>query len=78
MLFYGHFELRVRQRCCCRASVPTMLHYESLLGSMYNTPPCWSIYMCGLAFQHMLDLGGLQAVQANNVAKAKVQHVANH
>lgn len=48
-----------------------MLHYESLLGSMYNTPPCWTIYVCGLVFQHMLDQGGLKAVHANNVAKAK-------
>ena len=61
---------------CCgayRASTPTMLHYKSLLGSMYNTPPCWTIYVCGLVFQHMLDLGGLEVVQRNNVIKAKVR-----
>jgi phosphoserine aminotransferase len=28
-------------------------------GSMYNTPPCWPIYVCGLVFQHLLKLGGL-------------------
>lgn len=35
-------------------------------GSMYNTPPCWSIYMCGLVFAHVLANGGLEAVEANN------------
>ena len=39
----------------CRADTPAMLHYETLLGSLYNTPPCWSIYVCGLVFQHLLD-----------------------
>jgi len=28
-------------------------------GSMYNTPPCWAIYICGLVFKHLLKLGGL-------------------
>lgn len=26
--------------------------------SMYNTPPCWSIYICGLVFEHLLKKGG--------------------
>ena len=38
----------------CRADTPSMLHYETLLGSLYNTPPCWSIYICGLVFEHLL------------------------
>ena len=32
-----------------------MLHYETLKGSLYNTPPCWSIYICGLVFKHLLS-----------------------
>jgi phosphoserine aminotransferase len=28
-------------------------------GSMYNTPPCWPIYICGLVFKHLLAQGGL-------------------
>lgn len=32
-----------------------MLHYETLKGSLYNTPPCWSIYVCGLVFKHLLN-----------------------
>ena len=37
-----------------------MLHYETLLGSLYNTPPCWSIYICGLVFEHLLAQVPLQ------------------
>jgi hypothetical protein len=25
--------------------------------SMYNTPPCWAIYVCGLVFEHLLKKG---------------------
>jgi phosphoserine aminotransferase len=34
--------------------------------SMYNTPPCWSIYICGLVFAKMRRDGGLPAVQQLN------------
>ncbi|MCU0316014.1 MAG: 3-phosphoserine/phosphohydroxythreonine transaminase [Fimbriimonadaceae bacterium] len=40
--------------------------------SMYNTPPCWGIYVMGLVFQHWLDFGGLEAVAAHNEKKAKL------
>ncbi len=49
-----------------------MLHYKTLLGSMYNTPPCWSIYMAGLVFAKLLREGGLDAVRQRNEAKAQV------
>ena len=55
-----------------RQTIPTMLHYKTLLGSMYNTPPCWSIYMAGLVFAKLLDEGGLNAVRRRNESKAKV------
>lgn len=44
-----------------RPSCPTMLNYAIAAenGSMYNTPPCWPIYICGLVFKHLLKLGGL-------------------
>ena len=32
-------------------------------GSMYNTPACWSIYVCGLVYKHMLANGGLSAAK---------------
>ena len=43
---------------------------------MYNTPPCWAIYMCGLVFNHMLRNGGIEAMQKTNKAKAKVLYDA--
>ena len=39
--------------------------------SMYNTPPCWGIYVCGLVYKWLLDNGGLGAMQKTNQAKAK-------
>ncbi|MBI5708341.1 MAG: 3-phosphoserine/phosphohydroxythreonine transaminase [Armatimonadetes bacterium] len=40
-------------------------------GSLYNTPPCFSIYVCGLVYKWIQDLGGLSAIQAINERKAK-------
>ena len=39
-------------------------------GSMYNTPPCWSIYICGLVYQQLLQTGGLEATYTRNAVKA--------
>ncbi|HNX16537.1 MAG TPA: 3-phosphoserine/phosphohydroxythreonine transaminase [Bacilli bacterium] len=41
-------------------------------GSMYNTPPTFAIYVCGLVFKWLLKTGGLEARKALNEAKAKV------
>ncbi len=51
-----------------------MLDYQTQAenDSMYNTPPCWSMYICGLVFAKMLEDGGLSAALENNKAKAKV------
>lgn len=40
-------------------------------GSLYNTPPCFSIYICGLVYKWVQELGGLEAMQALNERKAK-------
>lgn len=56
----------------CRPETPVTLNYKDMEGSLYNTPPCWSIYVCGLVFKHLLAAGGLPAVKANNDAKAKL------
>jgi len=55
-----------------RAITPTMLDYKIHADntSLYNTPPCFSIYICGLVFERLLKLGGLEAVEKNNIAKA--------
>ena len=41
-------------------------------GSMYNTPNCWCIYVCGKVFKYLKNLGGLEAMEKINIDKAKV------
>lgn len=55
--------------------IPTMMNYTTLLNadSMYNTPPCWCIYMTGLVMDYLEhDIGGLAEMKKINEAKAKV------
>ncbi len=53
---------------------PTMLKWKTQAdnGSLYNTPNCWSIYMCGLVFKWLKEQGGLEEMKKRNEAKAKV------
>ena len=53
---------------------PTMLKYKTHADndSLYNTPNCWCIYICGLVFKYLLKNGGLEGAKARNVDKAKV------
>ncbi len=52
--------------------VPTMLRYKTHAdaGSLYDTPNCWAIYVTGLVFKWIEDLGGLEAMGERNRAKA--------
>ncbi len=54
--------------------VPTMLRYGPQIdnGSMYNTPPCWSIYMAGLIFRWIEDRGGVEEMEKRCKEKAKI------
>lgn len=54
--------------------VPTMMDYRIHLEntSMYNTPPCYAIYLCGKVFKWLLRNGGLEAMQEKNIRKAKL------
>lgn len=54
--------------------LPPMADYkvQAENDSMYNTPPCWGIYILGLVCRHWLAFGGLAAVEKNNQAKANV------
>jgi phosphoserine aminotransferase len=54
------------------AWVPTMLRYDTHAGegSMYNTPPCYSIYMVGLVLEWLKNLGGIKAIAKINEEKA--------
>lgn len=53
---------------------PTMLRYKTHAdnGSMYNTPPAYGIYICGKVFKWLLDMGGLEVMQAHNRKKADI------
>lgn len=53
---------------------PTMLNYQTHAdnGSMFNTPPCYAIYMAGLVFKWIKKLGGLSEMQKINEKKAKM------
>ena len=39
---------------------------------MYNTPPCFAIYMAGLVFDYLLENGGISAMETANRKKAGV------
>lgn len=52
---------------------PTMFQYGVMAknDSMYNTPPCWSIYVCKLVLEWLeQEVGGLEAMEKRNVEKA--------
>lgn len=53
---------------------PTMLKYKthSDKGSMFNTPPTYSIYVAGMVFDWIKELGGIGAIQKRNEEKAKL------
>ena len=54
--------------------LPVYLQYATHAGadSMYNTPNCWCIYICGKVFKYLKSIGGLEAMNERNVAKAKI------
>jgi phosphoserine aminotransferase len=49
-----------------------MLNYKTHAeeGSMYNTPPCYTIYIAGLVFEWMIANGGVTAMEKRNREKA--------
>ena len=53
---------------------PTMLKYKihADKDSLYNTPPAYGIYICGLVFKWLKAQGGLEAVAKHNEEKAKI------
>ncbi len=53
---------------------PTMLNYtiHDKNDSLYNTPPCFPIYVSMLVFRWIKELGGVKAMQQINQAKAKM------
>lgn len=53
---------------------PTMLDYkvQADAKSLFNTPPCYNIYMAGLVFKWIKEMGGVAAIKEMNVKKAKL------
>ena len=53
---------------------PTMLKYKTQADadSLYNTPPCYGIYICGKVFKWVKEMGGLKAMQTHNEKKAAI------
>jgi len=65
----------VREDLLARSSksLHTMLNYavHAENGSMYNTPPCFGIYLMGLVMRWAIGEGGLEAIGARNAGKAR-------
>ena len=53
---------------------PTMMNYKIQADndSLYNTPPCYGIYICGKVFKWLLKNGGLAAMKERNEKKAQI------
>ncbi len=57
-----------------RDVTPTMLNYAIMAekDSMYNTPPCYTIYICKLVLEWIKSIGGLDAMKLRNEKKAGI------
>jgi len=55
-------------------AIPTMMDYRTHIdnGSMFNTPPCFSIFTCMLTMEWMKSIGGIAEIEKMNEAKAKL------
>ena len=53
---------------------PTMLKWKTQADadSLYNTPPCYGIYICGKVFKWLKKMGGLSVMKERNEEKAKI------
>ncbi len=53
---------------------PTMLNYQTNAdnGSMFNTPPCFSIYISKLVFEWVKNMGGVKELEKRNIEKANL------
>ena len=53
---------------------PVMMSYKAMIDkdSMYNTPPCWCIYMLGLVLDWLEEQGGIPGMEAIKHKKAQM------
>ena len=54
-------------------NTPIYLDYKTHAdkGSMYNTPPCYSIYIAGLTFKWIKKMGGVKGIEQHNIEQAE-------
>ncbi|QNA88378.1 3-phosphoserine/phosphohydroxythreonine transaminase [Massilia sp. Dwa41.01b] len=57
---------------------PSAFHWKNVAEheSMFNTPPTYAIYIAGLVFAHLKRQGGVAAVEARNIEKARLLYDA--
>lgn len=55
-------------------NLPTMVKYKTHAekNSLFNTPPCFAIYMCKLALEYMKSIGGIKEIEKRNERKARL------
>ncbi len=53
---------------------PTVLKFKTQADndSLYNTPPCYNIYICGKVFKWLKNMGGLEVMKQRNEEKAAI------
>jgi phosphoserine aminotransferase len=58
--------------------IPAMFNYQTQIegGSMYNTPPCFAIYVSMLTLRWLKAKGGVAAIEQENITKAKALYNA--
>ena len=57
---------------------PLMMNYKTMIDkdSMYNTPPCWCIYMLGLVLDWLEEQGGVEGMERIKHGKAQMLYDA--
>ncbi len=58
----------------CAENLPNMLQYkvQAAKNSLFNTPPCFSVYILRNVLAHNKAIGGLEAIQRNNLKKGEL------
>ncbi len=58
----------------CLPGTPTLMKWKTQAdaGSLYNTPNCWCIYICGKVFKWIRKNGGLAGMKERNEKKAAI------
>ncbi|MBQ7501017.1 MAG: 3-phosphoserine/phosphohydroxythreonine transaminase [Clostridia bacterium] len=57
-----------------KENIPVMLDYKTMADndSMYNTPPCWCIYIAKLVYEWIESIGGLEGMKEINLKKCGI------